>query len=385
MLQNIRINTFSDLTYCSRLRHVIWPSCILCALACALQASSVFDTADDFCDDRVNLVNLSTRGLVGSVDEILIGGFVITGHSPQQVLIRASGEALGGLGVPGSIADTVLTLFSSTGAEIATNDDWSDAANSADIDAISRRVGAFPFENGSMDSAILMDLDPGGYTAQVSGADGEAGMALVEIYISDGFTSLFDGKTLDGWTRKNGTATYRVEAGAIIGITSEGSPNSFLCSNKEFSDFELLFEVKVDDALNSGVQIRSSTREPESNAKFGRVNGPQVEIESGPGQAGWIYGEATGHGWLSPEPRSGDPSINQHNFFKNNDWNVYRVVANGPKIRTYVNGHMIADLTHRGIFETHPSGFIGLQVHSISRGTGPFEVAWRNIMIREIE
>ena len=64
-----------------------------------------------------------------------------------------------------------------------------------------------------------------------------------------GWTSLFDGKTLAGWTQKNGTATYRVEEGAIVGKTNEGSPNSFLCSDKDYGDFELTLEVKVDDAL----------------------------------------------------------------------------------------------------------------------------------------
>ena len=64
---------------------------------------------------------------------------------------------------------------------------------------------------------------------------------------------------MNGWTQKNGTATYRVEDGTIVGKTNEGSPNSFLCTDKDYSDFELTFEVKVDDELNSGVQIRSKS------------------------------------------------------------------------------------------------------------------------------
>src|SRR5262249_61069621 len=76
----------------------------------------------------------------------------------------------------------------------------------------------------------------------------------------DGWVPLFNGKDLSGWEQRNGTATYRVEGGAIVGKTAEGSPNSFLCTVKEYGDFELKFEVKVDDALNSGVQIRSKTR-----------------------------------------------------------------------------------------------------------------------------
>ena len=69
--------------------------------------------------------------------------------------------------------------------------------------------------------------------------------------------SLFDGKTLDGWTQLNGTATYEVKNGTIVGTTKDGSPNSFLCSDKMYGDFILQFEVKCDTGLNSGVQIRS--------------------------------------------------------------------------------------------------------------------------------
>lgn len=78
---------------------------------------------------------------------------------------------------------------------------------------------------------------------------------------------LFDGSTLEGWTQKNGTATYRVEKGTIVGQTSEGSPNSFLCSNQEYGDFELEFSVKVHDRLNSGVQIRSQAKPPQMTRK----------------------------------------------------------------------------------------------------------------------
>ncbi|MCA9081296.1 MAG: DUF1080 domain-containing protein [Planctomycetaceae bacterium] len=190
----------------------------------------------------------------------------------------------------------------------------------------------------------------------------------------DGWVSLFDGKTLEGWTQRNGTATYRVEDGAVVGKTTEGSPNSFLCSNKDYGNFELEFEVKVDNGLNSGVQIRSQTKD----GPMGRVNGPQVEIESGPAEAGYVYGEATGRGWLTPEER-----LKPHDFFKNEDWNKFRVVAQGPRIQ--INGHPIEDLTDEPIFETHATGFIGLQVHGIKKETGPFEVRWRNIRIKELK
>lgn len=192
---------------------------------------------------------------------------------------------------------------------------------------------------------------------------------------NDGFHPLFDGKTLNGWTQKNGTATYRVEDGTIVGKTSEGSPNSFLCTDREYSDFELRFEVKVDDALNSGVQIRSKSI-PEKNK--GRVHGPQVEIATN-GTAGFIYGEALGTGWLSEDRE--DPKAKA--AFKKGEWNKYRVVAKGKSIKTWVNDVPVADLVDEKSGMT--SGFIGLQVHSIPKNAGPYEVRWRNIEIKELK
>lgn len=190
------------------------------------------------------------------------------------------------------------------------------------------------------------------------------------------WVELFDGKSLKGWTQRNGTATYRVEDGVIVGKTAEGSPNSFLCTDREYGDFELEFEVKVHDRLNSGVQIRSQTKD----GPKGRVSGPQVEIESSPGEAGYIYGEATGRGWLSP-----DDVRKPHSHLKNGQWNKYRVVAKGSRIQTWINDEQVADLTDEEAYRTHPQGFIALQVHSIPKGQGPYEVRWRKIRLRELK
>lgn len=197
------------------------------------------------------------------------------------------------------------------------------------------------------------------------------------------WVSLFDGKTLEGWTQKNGFAKYTVEDGAIVGRTAPKSPNSFLCTNKDYGNFELTFEVKVDNGLNSGVQIRSKTKETDGkkkNDKFGRVYGPQVEIESGPAESGYIYGEATGRGWLTPQER-----LVPHDHFKNEEWNTYKVIAKGPRIQTFINGKAIEDLTDEEIYETHPKGFIGLQVHGIGARTETYEVRWRNIKIKTLD
>jgi hypothetical protein len=193
----------------------------------------------------------------------------------------------------------------------------------------------------------------------------------------------FDGESLSGWVQRNGTATYRVTDGAIVGRTSEGSPNSFLVTEQAYGDFELEFEVRVDDALNSGIQIRSRTKERSTGEgpddRAGRVFGPQVEIEASPGLAGYVYGEATGRGWLTVEER-----LVPHERFRNGQWNRYRIVARGPRIQTWLNGRPIEDLTDDEIYQTHPDGFIGLQVHSIEPGTGPYEVAWRRLRLREL-
>ncbi|MCA9134588.1 MAG: DUF1080 domain-containing protein, partial [Planctomycetales bacterium] len=135
------------------------------------------------------------------------------------------------------------------------------------------------------------------------------GLLSATASAEEAWTELFDGRSLAGWVQKNGTATYRVEDGTIVGRTSEGSPNSFLCSEQDYGDFELVFEVKVDNPLNSGVQIRSQTRELSADERaggqeFGRVNGPQVEIEAANDEgslSGYVYGEATGRGWLTPD------------------------------------------------------------------------------------
>lgn len=197
---------------------------------------------------------------------------------------------------------------------------------------------------------------------------------------------LFNGQDLSGWTRQNGTANYQVEHDEIVGRTSPGSPNSFLCTEQSYGDFELIFEVKFDWPLNTGVQIRSvQSTVPTGKFSVGRVNGPQVEIAGASGRSGWIYAEATGRGWVSPEPLSEDPAVSRHAFIKKDAWNTFRVLAQGPRIQTWINGHPVGDLVDDELFATHPRGFIGLQVHSIKPDVGPFEVRWRNLKIKSLD
>jgi len=121
------------------------------------------------------LTNVATRGFVGTGDNVMIGGFVIQGNSPVKVVVTARGPSLAALGVPGVLANPTLTLYSGQ-TVIGSNDDWGTAPNLAEIQA-SGFAPANPLE-----SAILMTLNPGGYTAIVSGTGGATGIAIVEAF-----------------------------------------------------------------------------------------------------------------------------------------------------------------------------------------------------------
>jgi len=129
------------------------------------------------------LVNISTRSLVGTGDNVQIAGFVITGSQPKKVLIRAAGPSLSLFGITNAIADTVLTLKDGANNTLLTNDDWA-PAQSSDFDA----VGAWGWPAGSKDSALVTTLAPGQYTALVSGKTTTVGVALVEVYEEDDHT-----------------------------------------------------------------------------------------------------------------------------------------------------------------------------------------------------
>jgi hypothetical protein len=128
------------------------------------------------------LINISSRSVVLTDANIQIAGFVINGTQPKKVLIRASGPALAGLGVSGTLANPALRLFDQTGTLISANTAWGNASNTADIKAAAARVGAFDWVDGSKDSALLVSLSPGIYSAQVSGVSGGTGGALIEVY-----------------------------------------------------------------------------------------------------------------------------------------------------------------------------------------------------------
>ncbi|MHB1556989.1 MAG: 3-keto-disaccharide hydrolase [Isosphaeraceae bacterium] len=196
----------------------------------------------------------------------------------------------------------------------------------------------------------------------------------------EGWTPLFDGKTLDGWKVNGGHARYAVEGETIVGTTVDGSPNTFLCRG-DYGDFVLELEVKCDPRLNSGVQVRSHVYQKddpdEKNRKrAGVVYGPQCEIASQEtGTAGRFYDEGRRGKWLAeirPEAKAA---------FKDDGWNRYRIVVQGHRYRSWINGVAASDFTD----DVDKSGLIGLQVHGIRRGEGPYQVRWRNVRIRELK
>lgn len=194
-----------------------------------------------------------------------------------------------------------------------------------------------------------------------------------------GWVPLFDGKTLDGWKVNGGTASYKVEDGAIVGTTVEGSPNTFLCKG-DFKDFVLELEVKCDPALNSGVQVRShvydnANPDPKNRQRAGVVYGPQCEItRKETGTAGRFYDEGRRGQWLAEiQPEARDA-------FRDDGWNRYKIVVQGNRYRSWLNGVAASDFTD----EMDDRGFVGLQVHGIPKGEGPYQVRWRNIRIKEL-
>jgi hypothetical protein len=185
------------------------------------------------------------------------------------------------------------------------------------------------------------------------------------------WTPLLAGDDRQGWTIKGGSATYEIKDGTVTGRTVHDSPNTFLTSDRDYSDFILEFEYKVDPGMNSGVQIRSNSYPEYMN---GRVHGYQIEID--PSERAWsagIYDEAR-RGWLYP--MTNNPEAQK--AFKQNDWNHYRIEAIGDTLKTWINDVPAAFL----VDDWTASGFIGLQVHSIGEedeaGT---EIKWRNLRI----
>lgn len=205
----------------------------------------------------------------------------------------------------------------------------------------------------------------------------------------DDFRPLFDGKTLDGWVQRGGEAKYEVADGCVVGTTKTGTPNSFLCTDRDYGDFVLLVDFKVDDGMNSGVQFRSQCFDEEKTLEniktnsgkpktipAGRVHGYQCEIDpSDRAFSGGVYDEARRGVFLAD--LKGKPEARK--AFKHDDWNTFRIECKGESIKTWINGVPAADFTDA----MTPKGFIALQVHGTKKEE-TMHVRWRNIKIKEL-
>ncbi len=193
-----------------------------------------------------------------------------------------------------------------------------------------------------------------------------------------GFTPIFNGKDLTGWVKRGGSAQYSVEEGCIVGQCVPNTPhNSFLCTEKEWGNFILKLDFKFIEDGDSGVQFRSQWRQEK---EVQRVYGYQCQLEPTGNTLGRIYDEGRrGHKcgviWFdtfTPQSRIDDSKNN----YKNGEWNTAEIQCVGPSIKTWINGHRVAD-----IFDGETlKGFIGLQIHAGKKGT----VAWKNIRIKDL-
>jgi hypothetical protein len=206
------------------------------------------------------LVNISSRAFVGSGTEVEIAGFVVSGPpgSTEQVLVRGVGPALLQFGVSNVLTSPVLTLVDSAGNVVATNTGWSTSADATQIASAAAAAGAFSLPSGSADSALLVSLAPGSYTAEVSGLNGATGVALAEVYeMSAGSPEL-----------TNISARAYVGTGAsveIAGIVISGSqPAKVLVravgpTLSQFGVAGVLAEPSLSLVNSSGVTVGSNT------------------------------------------------------------------------------------------------------------------------------
>jgi hypothetical protein len=156
--------------------------------------AELYDADPGVLSSASRLINISARANVGAGANILIAGFVIGGSGTETVLIRGVGPALAGFGLTGVLLNPVLTLYDAQGNVITSNQGWQNSpaapagiwAGQASLatatHAAFTAAGAFDLGNGTNDSAFIVTLPAGAYTAQLAGANSTAGIALVEVY-----------------------------------------------------------------------------------------------------------------------------------------------------------------------------------------------------------
>ncbi|MDG1386438.1 MAG: DUF1080 domain-containing protein [Flavobacteriaceae bacterium] len=175
--------------------------------------------------------------------------------------------------------------------------------------------------------------------------------------------NLFNGQNLDGW-EINGTEKWYVEKGELICESGPDAEYGYLSTKEHYDNFELELEFKQEADGNSGVFFRSTVSGT-------IVNGWQVEVAPPNLHTGGIY-ESYGRGWLiKPDPAKDE-------YLKMGSWNTMKIIANGNKVTTYLNGHEMVEILDEKI--GNGKGGIALQIHS----GGGIKVKWRNIKLKEL-
>jgi hypothetical protein len=219
--------------------------------------------------------------------------------------------------------------------------------------------------------------------------------------LADHKVELFNGKDLTGWTKRGGNGSYKVEDGEIVGRSAPNTTNTFLCTDKEFGDFEMELDFKIDpkgNLFNSGIQIRSHSRpekDKKSNKESERVYGYQVEIDTKADRpwTGGIYFEGGikdkngklimrgENGWINDLKENKAAQKERHL----GEWNHLKIVAKGRHIQTWLNGVPAADYTDTDEKYFTPKGFIALQVHAVGKLTDSREVRFKNIKFKTLD
>jgi hypothetical protein len=192
---------------------------------------------------------------------------------------------------------------------------------------------------------------------------------------SNGWINLFDGKTLNGWKKLAGGAEYSAENGMIVGRTVLNSGNTFLATEKEYGNFILELDIKIESPKgNSGVQTRSHYN-PAGHGGKGLVYGRQVEVDPSDRKwSGGIYDEGRRQ-WLYPLTLN----PNAQNAFKRNEFNHYKIECIGNEMKTWLNGIPVAYL----VDTIDQKGFIALQVHQVSsEDEAGKKIYFKNIKIK---
>ncbi|WP_390889112.1 sulfatase-like hydrolase/transferase [Rhodopirellula halodulae] len=196
-----------------------------------------------------------------------------------------------------------------------------------------------------------------------------------EPNLSEGFTSLFNGKDLQGWTVRGGTCTFEVQDDTIVGKVVPGSNSTYLSTERDFGDFVFSCEMKWEEQCNSGVMFRAQTKANSDGTET--VFGPQAEMEGVAKDRHWsggIYGQSC-NGFFYPLWLK--EHADARAAFRPNEWNRLTISARGKVVKTWVNGVPAAHWVDDG---TYSKGFFGLQMHKGATG----EVHWRNLRMKSL-